>query len=1441
VAALALSPAPALAAITHPYTGKSFGSEGLNSGGPLGKFENPQGIAIEQSSGIVYVYDAGAGAIYKFNASGEPAPFSKFANEHAEHPDVIAGVGTTGTDEGEIAVDNSTGPTKGDIYVATGEDGYHVLIYSPTGEALGELDGFAGSSSGTEAGSFQERSKEPCGVAVDSSGDVYVGLYDGEVSQVAKYAPKTGAVTNEDYTSSLFKLDYVCNIAANPEGAVYTTPYFGSGSGTTKYPASEFTTPTQFVAEREPGSRGAVVDTLGNSLAIDELTSDLYADETNAIAEYNSSGTLLGRSGAAGEGALSESYGVAVDHASGDLYADNGASGLVEIFGPPVVVPDVSTAPASDITPTRARLEGSVNPDETSVSSCEFEYGTETSYGQTIPCNDAVPFSGNVSVAVSATLDDLQKNTAYHYRLVARNPNGTSYGSDATFTTPLPPPTVTISAVSEIGRNTARFNGTVNPAGDPASYRFEESPDGVHWTALAESSAGEGETEVPVTRAVSGLTGNTTYHVRLVASSGGESATSAETTFSTLASPPQAFGTIASELTVTSATLSAVIYPENLSATYQFQYGPSTAYGSSIPAYPEEEIDSPQRVSQSPQGLSSGTVYHFRVVATNSAGTTVGPDETFTTLTTGESGREACPNEARRAESDVDPLTDVPYSMQLPDCRAYEQVTPEGKDGASIGLTPGASTSGVTTISNPGSPLTASSTSLWGSPSGAEEVLGGTIYELARGSASWTAASLTPPTSDFPLSTELLHPPGTEASLWLAATPLLPQDATNLYRRNSDGTFVEIGPIAPPAATTQPPRGASAIHAATENDLKGVAASRDLSHVFFTIAPKHDPSEPDYFWPGDDTSLGGQTAPLSIPSLYEYVGTGHTGEGDDAPSLVGIDNEGTQLTECGTALGTNNYANYYRSLQGTVSAAGTTVFFNAQAGGCVPGATGPAVDELYARVGSPGGDQITVNVAGTSECMTSISCNVTSPVTYAGASSDGSKVFFTTKQALLPSDEDTTNDIYECNLPGDDAATPTATGLINACPELKAVSVTGTTSGANVQNVLAISEEGTRVYFTATGVLTSVPNDQGRAAQPGGNNLYVWEAPSDGEPAGRTAFIATLPEGAFAGEAHGREAQETPDGSYFLFASTADLTLDDTSTAAQIFRYDAKTGELTRVSVGQADFNDNGNTNRYSATIPPITESDGVEERGTAISNDGAFVVFQSSDALTTRVQGGLHNVYEWHDGNVSLISDGSDAFSPTTAQGAETATVGLIGLDSSGADIFFTTKDRLVGQDTDESVDVYDARVDGGFPKPTPEPSCSGEGCQGELSSSLTASSPLISSAGLPAIGNLAPPKKTITAAGEVDITRHAVKGATITLSIATSGKGELSASGAGLKTEKKAVAKAGTYTLKLTLTKADKASLRKHRKLKLRIKVSFAPSSGAVSSATITITVKR
>ncbi|MGD0452462.1 MAG: alkaline phosphatase family protein [Solirubrobacteraceae bacterium] len=198
--------------------------------------------------------------------------------------------------------------------------------------------------------------------------------------------------------------------------------------------------------------------------------------------------------------------------------------------GPPVAV----TGAASSVAQTSATLNATVNPDGAAVSDCHFEYGTSTSYGSSVPCA-SLPGSGSSPVAVSAAVAGLSANTTYHVRIVAINAGGTSYGTDATFTTLPNPPTVETGAASKVKRGSATLNATVNPNGRAVSdCHFEYGTSTSYGSSVpCASLPGSGSSPVVVSAAVAGLSASTTYHVRIVATNPGGTGYGADQTFTT--------------------------------------------------------------------------------------------------------------------------------------------------------------------------------------------------------------------------------------------------------------------------------------------------------------------------------------------------------------------------------------------------------------------------------------------------------------------------------------------------------------------------------------------------------------------------------------------------------------------------------------------------------------------------------------------------------------------------------------------------------------------------------------------------------------------------------------------------------------------------------------------------------------------------------------------
>jgi hypothetical protein len=288
--------------------------------------------------------------------------------------------------------------------------------------------------------------------------------------------------------------------------------------------------------------------------------------------------------------------------------------------------PTVTTSAASSVTPSAATLNGTVNPNGTSTT-WYFDYGTSTSYGKTTPVQNAG--SGTSPVDVSASLTGLAGNTTFHFRLVASSSGGSSQGADTTFSTGNAPGVATASA-SSIGSTSAHLNGSVNPNGQSTTWYFEYGTSTSYGASTPVRSAGSGTHSTNVSAAVSNLAAATTYHFRLVAASSAGTTYGSDQSLTTVG-PPAVQTNAATNVGVTTATLGGTVDPRGRSTTWYFDYGTSTSYGARTSSQSAGSGVGPQNVTVNVSGLSAGTGYHFRLVASSSGGTTTGADVTFTT------------------------------------------------------------------------------------------------------------------------------------------------------------------------------------------------------------------------------------------------------------------------------------------------------------------------------------------------------------------------------------------------------------------------------------------------------------------------------------------------------------------------------------------------------------------------------------------------------------------------------------------------------------------------------------------------------------------------------------------------------------------------------------------------------------------------------------------
>jgi len=197
---------------------------------------------------------------------------------------------------------------------------------------------------------------------------------------------------------------------------------------------------------------------------------------------------------------------------------------------------------------------------------------------------------------------------------------------------PMPgPPIVTTNPATLIARFSARLNGSVNPHGLTTTFHFQYGLTTSYGLTTPPQNR-SGNTPQNVSANISGLMANRVYHFRIVASNARGTRFGADRTFTTRSptGPPIVTTNAATNVARNSATLNGLVYPHGLSTSINFQYGPTTSYGSTTPMQTRTG-NTYQNVSANVSGLMANRVYHFRIKATNMAGTRFGNDRTFTT------------------------------------------------------------------------------------------------------------------------------------------------------------------------------------------------------------------------------------------------------------------------------------------------------------------------------------------------------------------------------------------------------------------------------------------------------------------------------------------------------------------------------------------------------------------------------------------------------------------------------------------------------------------------------------------------------------------------------------------------------------------------------------------------------------------------------------------
>ena len=923
--------------------------------------------------------------------------------------------------------------------------------------------------------------------------------------------------------------------------------------------------------------------------------------------------------------------------------------------------------PAQAVTATTATLEGALNPKAAGeLGEYEFLYrasATECEGGGVAPepAGIALGFKEEVE---SVGLTGLQPNTQYTFCLLARNLAGeAAVGLPVTFTTLAAPPQIDGESAPVVRSSGATLEAQVNPNNEATKYSFRYASDkaltGASTVEGASVLEGFGDQAASVTIATGTLKASTTYYYRVLAENQkseeeGRLAEGEVQEFTTLPSA-RIDSESAAEVAGTSATLQAEINPLGTDTTYHFEYGTSTAYGSSTPLVDIGSGEGDAPVSVHLDGLAPGTVYHYRVVATNTLGTLEGVDHELTTQSAGE-------------------------ELALPDGRQYELVSPLVKYGGEVAPPGHFSNGGVAQAAEDGSAITY----LADSPYEADppENYLGSQYLSRRGAEEWSTQDISPHTVPRPViaagtGTEFRgFSADLEASViqqfprQLPLTQNAPPDmAGMLYVRDDGDGGLE------PVLTSPPPEAENNIEPEQpSNTFHFLGGTPDFSHVVFANSYALTPKA--YSYAQAHESFG--------ENLYEWSAGGL--------QQVNVLSDGASTgTGEGSYLG-GDTGNGQDNARHAISNDGSHIIWSVERHQTVEG--------IYDR-NMATGETVQLNVSQEGH----VEPGEQTELEFQTASGDGSKVFFTDSNPLTA--DANTGPLTSCGVscnrrPGSDLyAFDVASGKLTDIapdPEGDGAMVGGLINATHVGGVLGASEDGSYVYFYA----------EGHLAGSGSGGLYV--AHEEGG-VWRTRFIAPA---ADRNDWNSRDlalmtSRVSPNGRYVAFMSQASLTGYDNRDAvsgqpdAEVYVYDAGSGRLTCAScnptgqrpIGREVNEENREPNWWvTASIPGWTPIEGqlATYQSRYLSDEGRLF-FETSEALVAQDTNGEQDVYEYEPAGVGSCAEAGgcvDLISGGTGSGSST----FLDASASGQDVFFITSQALVAQDTNRELDVYDAHV---------------------------------------------------------------------------------------------------------------------------------------------------
>lgn len=497
------------------------------SGSNAGEFNAPQGIAVDQSNGNIYVSDQGNRRIDVFGPTGvfegafgwgalDGTAALQFCTSlaacHAPGTTAPAtgnvGGGQFGAAIGSLAVDSF-----GKVYVAD-KTSRRVDVFTPslngavvTGVAFTDAFGWGANTGatafevcttvtckapaavGTGLGQFATNS--PTEVAVDSTGNVYA--LDSGNKRVQEFSSAPAPITQAFGSAAL-------------------TSAFGTG--TLQSLAIDPTANHVYVA----GANSANT----NKVAVVEL------DSTGALVETH--GTDLTVTASTGFAAASQSLG-------GNLYLSSSTGGhFVYVLN----ATKPSIEPVTTFTATTANLTGIVVSNNIDAT-YHFEYSTAGAGWTKLPASDVDAGTAASTIPVSQVATGLLANTLYRVRLVSNRPlgGGGATSAETSFATATAAPNVTTTPITSASYSAsfATLSGTVNANNSPTQYRFEYGTTTEYGHVVPADATLTGGTPVTVTERIEDLQSGTTYHFRIVASSANGEVDGTDQTFTTFSDP----------------------------------------------------------------------------------------------------------------------------------------------------------------------------------------------------------------------------------------------------------------------------------------------------------------------------------------------------------------------------------------------------------------------------------------------------------------------------------------------------------------------------------------------------------------------------------------------------------------------------------------------------------------------------------------------------------------------------------------------------------------------------------------------------------------------------------------------------------------------------------------------------------------------------------------